>query len=74
MDKPQEGITPSKRWLKEKVSYATFDDDLWVLLQNKVWRLKLRDYIVAHKLIDDNWLGKIAAEGLGAIAALLLAA
>ena len=28
MDKPQEGITPSKRWLKEKVSYATFDDDL----------------------------------------------
>ncbi len=74
MDKPQEGVTPSKRWLKEKVSYATFDDDLWVLLQNIVWRLKLRDYIVEHKLTDDSWLGKIAAEGLGAIAALLLAA
>jgi putative restriction endonuclease len=74
MDKPQEGMTPSKCWLKEKVSFATFDDDLWVLLQNKVWRQKLRDYIVEHKLTDDSWLGKIAAEGLGAIAALLLAA
>ena len=73
-EEPQEGVTPSKRWLKEKVSFAYFDDDLWLLLQNKVWRLKLRDYIVEHKLTDDSWLGKIAAEGLGAIAALLLAA
>ena len=74
MDKPQEGVTPTKRWLKENVMYGHFDDALWVLLQNKVWRQKLRDYIVEHKLIDDSWLGKIAAEGLGAIAALLLAA
>ena len=36
--------------------------------------MKLRDYIVEHKLTDDHWLGKIAAEGLGAIAALLLVA
>ena len=35
----------------------------------------LRDYIVEHKLTDDSWFGKIAAEkGLGAIAALLLVA
>ena len=73
-EEPQEGVTPSKRWLKEKVSFAYFDDDLWILLQSKVWRQKLRDYIVEHKLTDDSWLGKIAAEGLGAIAALLLAA
>lgn len=71
---PQDGATPSKRWLKEKVSFAYFDDDLWLLLQNKVWRLKLRDYIVEHKLTDNSWFGKIAAEGLGTIAALLLAA
>lgn len=69
-----EGTTPTKKWLKENVSYGHFDDDLWVLLQNKVWRQKLRDFIVEHKLTDDSWLGKIAAEGLGAIAALLLAA
>ena len=56
------------------VEYGYFDDDLWVLLQSKVWRQKLHDYIVEHKLTDDSWLGKIAAEGLGAIAALLLAA
>ena len=70
----QEGVTPSKRWLKEKVTFGCFDDDLWYLLKNKVWRLKLRDYIVEHKLTDDSWFGKIAAEGLGAIAALLIAA
>ena len=73
-EKSQDGVTPSKRWLKEKVSIASFDDDLWLLLQNKVWRQKLRDYIVEHKLTDDSRFGKIAAEGLGAIAALLLAA
>jgi len=74
LEEPQEGVTPSKRWLKEKVSYAYFDDDLWLLLQNKVWRLKLRDYIVEHKLSDDHQFGKITAESLGAIVALLLAA
>lgn len=32
------------------------------------------EVVVEHKLTDDSWFGKIAAEGLGAIAALLLAA
>ena len=71
---PQEGITPSKRWLKEKVSYAYFDEDLWLLLKDSVWRLKLRDYIIEHKLTDDTWNGKMVAEGFGVFAALLLAA
>jgi putative restriction endonuclease len=73
-EEPQECTTPTKRWLKEKVSYAYFDNDLWMLLKEEVWRLKLRDYIVEHKLTDDHWRGKIAAEGLGAIVALLLVA
>ena len=73
-EKPQAYATPSKHWLKDKVLYAYLDDDLWMLLQNKVWRLKLRDYIVERKLTDGNWFGKNAAEGLGAIAALILAA
>ena len=50
-----DGSTPTKRWLKENITYGHFDDDLWVLLQNKVWRQKLRDYIVEHKLTDDSW-------------------
>ena len=45
-----------------------------MLLQNKVWRSKRRDYIIEHKLTDDSWFGKIAAEGLGVLAALLLVA
>lgn len=73
-ENPKDGVTPSKRWLKEKVTLASLDDDLWFLLQNKAWRLKLRKYIVEHKLMDDSRYGRIAAEGLGVIAALLLAA
>jgi hypothetical protein len=34
----------------------------------------LRDYIIEHKLTDDFWNGKLAAEGVGAIAALMLVA
>lgn len=68
------GHTPSKAWLKENIDFAYFDESLWILLQNKVWRLKLRDYIVEHKLTDGSWNGKMVAEGLGILAAILLAA
>lgn len=36
--------------------------------------MKLRDYIIEHKLTDDFWSGRIVAEGLGILAAILLAA
>ena len=72
--KPQEGVTPSKRWLKDEVTSAYFDEELWLLLKDKVWRTKLRVYIVEHKLTDDFWSGKIAAELFGVLAAILLAA
>ena len=68
------GHTPSKAWLKENVEFAYFDESLWILLQNKEWRMRLRDYIIEHKLSDDFWSGKIAAEGLGILAAILFAA
>ena len=42
--------TPSKHWLKENVRYASLDEELWILLQNKTWRTKLRDFIVEQKL------------------------
>lgn len=61
--------TPSKAWLKENVEFAYFDESLWILLQNKVCRTKLRDYIIEHKLTNGNWLGKLSI-----IASLLLAA
>ena len=68
------GHTPSKAWLKENIDFAHFDESLWILLQNKVWRLKLRNYIIEHKLTDGFWNGKMVADGLGIIAAMLLAA
>ena len=66
--------TPSIPWLQEHVNYAHVDEPLWILLQNRTMRLLLRDYIIEHKLTNDFWSGKKAAEGLGTIAALLLVA
>lgn len=66
--------TPSKAWLKENVEFAYFDEPLWILLQNKEWRMQLRDYIIEHKLTDGSWKELIAAEAMGAIALLILAA
>lgn len=71
---PQTDASPSKRWLKDNVEFASFDEALWVLLQNKVWRMQLRDYIIEHKLTDGSWSSLMAAESLGILAALLLAA
>lgn len=68
------GSTPSKAWLKTNIEYAYFDDDLWLLLQNQEWRMQLRDYIVEHKLTDDFWSGRIAAEGLDIVMGLIIAA
>lgn len=56
------------------VEFAYFDESLWILLQNKVWRTKLRDYIIEHKLTDDFWSGKMAAEAFGTLMAILIAA
>ena len=68
------GRTPSKAWLKDNVEFAFFDESLWILLQNREWRTKLREYIIEHKLTDDSRKGKIVAEGLGVLAALLMVA
>lgn len=73
-DRLTKSRTPSAAWLKENVEYAYFDEPLWILLQNKVWRMKLRDYIIEHKLTDGLWNSMKAAEGFGIIAALLLVA
>ena len=66
--------SPSKAWLKENVAYATFDDDLWVLLQNQEWRTKLHNYIVEQKLSDGHWFDRLSPEFLTLFAAILLVA
>ena len=48
--KAPEGMTPSKKWLKDNVEYAYLDDDLWVLLQNQEWRKKVSEFIIEKKL------------------------
>lgn len=69
----RKSVTPSKTWQKENISYAYFNESLWILLQNKDWRHRLRNYIIEHKLFDDSRLGKMTAEALGAIATLFMA-
>lgn len=66
--------SPSKRWIKENVDFAYFDESLWILLQNKIWRTKLREYIIEHKLTDSSWSSTIKASGLSIFAAFLLSA
>lgn len=52
-EEPKEGMSPSSRWLKVNVEFARFDDDLWILLQNRESRLRMRNFIVEKKLIRD---------------------
>lgn len=66
--------TPSKAWLKDNVEFAYFDESLWILLQNKIWRTQLSDYIIEHKLTDSSWSSTIKVSGLGIFAAFLLSA
>lgn len=49
-DRLNKSRTPSRAWLKTNVQYAYFEESLWILLQNKNWRSKMRDYIVSRKL------------------------
>lgn len=74
MQSRESDTTPSKAWLKAYVEYAYFDESLWVLLQNKVWRTKMRNYIIENKLVDDSWRNLKAAEGLCVLTAILLVA
>lgn len=46
--------SPTKRWLIEHVKYAYFDNDLWQMLQDEVWRNKLRNFIIEHKLLNNS--------------------
>lgn len=70
----QKTHTPSTLWLQDNIRYASFDDDLWILLQNEMMRKRLRNYIIESKLPDahDGWISK-AAEGFSLLAGLLLA-
>ena len=49
-ERPNKNHTPSKAWLKSNVAFAYFDESLWILLQSKSWRIRLRSYIIEQKL------------------------
>lgn len=66
--------TPSKSWLKENVLYASFDESLWILLQNKIWRQSLRDYIVEHKLAGGSWANKVKLSAISLLTTIILSA
>ncbi len=46
--------TPSAKYLRENVKYATFDNALWDLLQDEQSRDILRKTIINHFLIKNN--------------------
>lgn len=73
-EKPTKERTPSKLWLIENIDHARFDDELWLLLQNREWRHIMQDFIIEHKLTDETWFGRSVAEGLSAIMAMMIVA
>ena len=46
--------SPSRKYICDNCLRAAVDDDLWALLENGVMRLRLREYIVTHKLGNDR--------------------
>ena len=43
---PEGKATPSVAWLKENVLMANFDEELLILLQNREYRDKMRNFII----------------------------
>ena len=50
---PPEG-SPSFRYICDNCVRTSVDDDLWTLLEHRMMRLRLRDYIITHKLGDSK--------------------
>lgn len=66
----------SHKFLVENVDYAYLDEELWFLIKHPVFRERLRDYIIEHKLPhrDDEDFGlRYVANGLCALLPLLVA-
>lgn len=51
---PQQATSPSAKYLRDNVSYAHLDPDLWSLLQDPQTREEFREAIISHYLKTDN--------------------
>ena len=51
-EKVERTSTPTMNWIRENVHFAYFDEPLWILLENQEWRMKLRNFIIEHKLTN----------------------
>lgn len=66
----------SHKFLVDNVDYAYFDEELWFLIKHPVFRERLRDYIIEHKLPhrdEDDFGLRYVANGLCALLPLLVA-
>lgn len=50
---PRQAASPSAKYLRENVSYAYLDPDLWDLLQDPQTRDEFREAIISHYLKPD---------------------
>ena len=41
---------PSEKWIHDNVSHAYFEDDLWILVQNRKYRRLLMEFMVEKKI------------------------
>ena len=57
---------PGEKWIHDNVSHAYFEDDLWVLVQNRKYRKLLMEFIIEKKIrvaVEQEEKGFMAAEG-----------
>lgn len=45
--------SPTSAWVKRNVEYAYIDEELWIILHNSEYRLRLKNFIIDTKIKDN---------------------
>lgn len=46
--------SPSTAWIKRNVEYAYIDEELWIMLHNNDYRLRLKNFIINEKIKNNG--------------------
>lgn len=46
--------SPSEAWIKRNVEYGYIDEELWIMLHNADYRLRLKDFILNEKIKNNG--------------------
>ena len=46
----KKNYSPSTAWVRKNVEYAYIDEELWLLLHNSDYRLRIKNFIIETKI------------------------